>query len=163
MKKLTFLFLLMVGFVATASAQHAADAPLYNPTDDAKAAIADAVKKASAEGKHVFLQVGGNWCGWCILFNKTVNENDELKTGMEKDFVVYHLNYSPENKNEAVLADLGFPQRFGFPVFVILDGNGELIHTQNSALLEEGKGYNTKRVMEFFKQWSPAALDPGNY
>ena len=35
---------------------------LYDPTSDAKVEIANAVKKAKKEGKHVFLQIGGNWC-----------------------------------------------------------------------------------------------------
>ena len=35
-----------------------------------------------------------------------------------------------------ILAKYGYPQRFGFPVFIVLDGNGNRIHTQNSAYLE---------------------------
>jgi hypothetical protein len=38
------------------------------------------------------------------------------------------------------MAFLGNPQRFGFPVFVIIDGDGNVLHTQDSALLEQGKG-----------------------
>ena len=58
---------------------------------------------------------------------------------------------------------MDFPQRFGFPVFVILNGTGKRIHTQNSAYLEENEGYREKKVLEFFKQWAPAALDPASY
>jgi thioredoxin-related protein len=97
---------------------------LYDPTSDAKVEITNAVKKAKKDGKHVLLQIGGNWCGWCLAFDKKVKSNDTLRTAMEKNFVVYHVNYSKENKNLDVLASLGFPQRFGFPVFVILDGEG---------------------------------------
>ena len=82
---------------------------------------------------------------------------------MEENFVIYHVNYSKENKNEDVLTSLGYPQRFGFPVFVVLDSKGNRLHTQNSAYLEEGKAYSTKKVLEFFKQWSPAAIDPKQY
>lgn len=82
---------------------------------------------------------------------------------MENNFIVYHVNYSPENRNEVVLASLGYPQRFGFPVFVILDGQGNRIHTQNSAYLEEGRGHSTKKVLEFLKDWSPTAIDPKQY
>jgi hypothetical protein len=60
-------------------------------------------------------------------------------------------------------AKYGYPQRFGFPVFIILDENGNRIHTQNSAYLEEGKGYSKDKIAEFFEAWSPAALDPKNY
>jgi hypothetical protein len=73
------------------------------------------------------------------------------------------LNYSPENRNEDALASLDYPQRFGFPVFVILDGKGNRLHTQNSAYLEEGNGHDSKKVLEFFNHWSPAALDPKSY
>ncbi len=34
---------------------------IYNPSADAKADIQKAVTQAKKEGKHVLLQVGGNW------------------------------------------------------------------------------------------------------
>jgi hypothetical protein len=76
---------------------------------------------------------------------------------------VYHLNYSPDNLNKPIFEKYGFAQRFGFPVFIILDGNGNRIHTQNSAYLEEGKGYNKQKVLDFLNSWTPASLDPANY
>lgn len=136
---------------------------LYDPSDDAKVEIAKAIKEAESEGKHVFLQIGGNWCGWCRLFDQKVNSDETLRTFMENNFIVYHVNYSRENKNEDVLASLGFPQRFGFPVFVILDGKGNRLHTQNSVYLEEGKGHSSSKILEFLKHWSPAAVDPKQY
>ena len=136
---------------------------LYHPKANAKEDISKAVSEAKATGKHVLLQIGGNWCGWCILFDKKVKETPELKSTMDANYVTYHLNYSPENLNEDILAALGYPQRFGFPVFVVLDGNGKRLHTQNSVYLEEGKGHNEKKILEFFKQWSPVAIDPKSY
>ena len=158
-----FTFIILIGGISAQSSETPAKNNLYNPSDDAKAEIAKAVKQASMEGKHVFLQIGGNWCSWCRLFNEKVQSNDTLRMAMEKNYVVYHVNYSPENRNEDVLASLGYPQRFGFPVFVILDGKGNRLNTQNSVYLEEGRGYNTERVLEFLKQWSPEALDPKQY
>jgi thioredoxin-related protein len=136
---------------------------VYNPEADAKADIKAAVEKAGKEGKHVMLMIGGNWCSWCLRFNDKLTNNDTLKTAFEKNYVMYHLNYSKENFNEEALASLGYPQRFGFPVFVILDGKGNRIHTQSSGYLEQGKGYSTKEIVDFFNQWSPAALDPKTY
>lgn len=136
---------------------------IYNPNADAKAEIAAAVKKAASAGKHVFLQIGGNWCPWCIKFHKFVDSDSELKKYVTENFEVVKVNYDPKNKNEEVLASLGFPQRFGFPVFVILDQKGNRIHTQNSAFLEKDSGYDRDRVFQFFKHWSPAALNPDSY
>ncbi|GAA4334516.1 hypothetical protein GCM10023149_41930 [Mucilaginibacter gynuensis] len=160
MKKLTLIALLAV-FTIAAKAQDTAK--LYNPAADAKAEIAAAVKKAAKEHKNVLLQLGGNWCSWCLKFNKLVTNDADLTKYLNDNYVTVHVNYSKENKNEAVLASLGYPQRFGFPVFVVLDGKGNRLHTQNSGYLEEGDGHSKAKVMEFFQNWSTKALDPKSY
>ena len=176
MKKLIMIALL--AFTAPVFAQNTATSKkeavkIYNPQANARAAIDAAVTKAKKEGKHVFIQVGGNWCGWCIAFHNMVDHTPELKALLRDNYEVVLVNYSPENKNEAVLASLNYPQRFGFPVFLILDGNGKLLHTQNSAYLETdeldpntGKkktGHDVKVVNDFLKGWTVKALDPASY
>ncbi|GAA4748143.1 thioredoxin family protein [Flavisolibacter ginsenosidimutans] len=136
---------------------------LYNLSANVKKDIATALSKAKKEGKHVLIQVGGNWCIWCYRFHDFVEKDTALNRIENESYVVYHLNYSKENKNLEALKSFGFPQRFGFPVFVILDANGNRLHTQDSSLLEEGKGYNAQKVKSFFEAWSPAALNEKNY
>ena len=136
---------------------------VYNPEADAKKDIENAVVQAKANDKHILIQIGGNWCGWCKLFHDLTTTDEELKAYIAENFEVVHLNYSKENQNLDVLETLEFPQRFGFPVFVVLDGNGKRIHTQSSGYLEEGKGHSKKLVMEFLQSWSPGALNPEIY
>ncbi|MFT3904608.1 MAG: thioredoxin family protein [Niabella sp.] len=136
---------------------------VYNPNENADAAIQQVVKKAAREKKQVFVQVGGNWCIWCARFHDFVQKDSQIDSLLNASFVVYHLNYSKENKNLKTLAKYSFPQRFGFPVFLILDEKGKLLHTQNSSYLEEGKGYSKEKVMEFLSAWTREALDPKNY
>ena len=162
MKKVYLILLLSIISISSIIAQ-TENPKLYNPESDAKSDIAEAVSKANAEGKHMLLQIGGNWCSWCIAFDKKIKETESLKLQLNKNYIVYHLNYSQENLNEDVLAELGYPQRFGFPVFVVLDGSGKRLHTQNSVYLEEGKGHSEKKISEFFKHWSPKAIDPVSY
>ena len=57
-----------------------------------------------------------------------------------------------------MLKRLGNPARFGFPVFVVLNENGEVIHIQDSSFLEQDKGYDKEKVMRFFKNWTPQAV-----
>jgi len=135
---------------------------IYNPKANAKADLESAAAKAKKAGKHVFVQVGGNWCSWCIVFHKLVDATPELKDYLNNNYETVLVNYSPENKNADVMASLGYPGRFGFPVFVILDGNGKVLHIQNSAYLEEGKGHSVKKVMEFLQSWTVAAIKPEN-
>lgn len=160
MKNLLLISTLFIGFNLI-SAQEKFN--VYHPDADAKADIANAVAKAKAENKHVFIQIGGNWCGWCKVFYQLTTTDEELKSYIAENYEVIHLNYSKENKNLDVLASLDYPQRFGFPVFVILDGNGNRIHTQSSGYLEEGKGHSKKKVLEFLQQWSSKTLSPDNY
>jgi Thioredoxin-related protein len=154
------LFLALALFSLSLSAQ---SQNLYNPDANAKEDISKAVKQAKSENKHVLLQIGGNWCSWCRKFHAFVEQDAELKKLVEDNFVVLRVNYSPENRNEAVLKELEFPQRFGFPVFVILNQNGTRIHTQNSGILEKDSSYDKKLVTQFFTHWTPAALDPATY
>lgn len=136
---------------------------LYNPAANAAKDVAVAVAKAKKEGKHVLIQVGGNWCIWCYRFHDFVAKDTALTRIMNDNYVVYHLNWSPENKNLDYLKTLGYPQRFGFPVFVILDGKGTRLHTQDSGLLEKEKSYDAAKVKGFFQAWAPAALDGSKY
>ncbi len=164
MKKYVWTLILSLGFIIPAANAQTLDLQhIYHPEANAKKDISEAIVKAAKEKKHVLLQIGGNWCIWCRRFYKFVEDDAELKATMDKNYVVYHLNYSKENKNLPVLKELGYPQRFGFPVFVILDEKGNRIHTQNSGLLESADSYDKKKVMDMLKQWSPAALQPSNY
>ena len=137
---------------------------LYNPAADAEKDIAGALATASRENKFVLIQAGGNWCKWCIEFARFCKADAQIDSVLKTSFVWYHLNYSKENKNPAIFTKYGYPQRFGYPVFIILNARGERIHTQNSAYLEDGvKSYDKEKVLDFLKMWSPAALSPANY
>jgi len=132
---------------------------IYNPEANAREEIGKAIKQAKAENKHVFVQVGGNWCPWCLLFHAYINEEADVKKLLNDNYVFVLLNMSTENKNTELLQEYKNPGRMGYPVFLILDGKGELLHTQDSGLLEEGKGYNKGKVSTFLKNWSVAAME----
>ncbi len=137
---------------------------LYDPKANATVDIEAAIKKAAAENKYVLIQAGGNWCGWCIEFARFAKADLKIDSIIEKSFVWYHLNWSKENENKKIFAQYGYPQRFGFPAFLILNGKGERIHTQNSEYLEDGKkSYDKNKVQSFLEMWSPHALDPELY
>lgn len=139
------------------------DSQIYNPDTNAKEQIQTAIDIAGGNNKHVLIQVGGNWCPWCIKLHNFIYDHDELDSLIKADFVYILVNYSKENKNMEVMARLGNPQRFGFPVLVILDDNGNRIHTQNTAYLEEDTTYNEKKIREFLLNWNSKAIDPSNY
>ncbi|WP_312076084.1 thioredoxin family protein [Chryseobacterium sp.] len=128
----------------------------YNPKADAEKDILNLISQAKKENKNIIIQAGGNWCIWCLRFNQYVQTTPELKKLVDDNYLYYHLNWSPENKNEKIFAKYGNPgEKFGYPVFIVLDKNGKQIHTQDSAVLEEGKGYGLEKVKTFFNSWKP--------
>jgi len=163
MKKHALLFILLMSSVLVFS-QDMTKFRLYKPEEKAEKEITSAVKEAKAAGKHVLIQIGGNWCIWCARFHDFITADTKIDSIVHAGYVVYHMNYSSGNYNAKLLSKYGYPQRFGFPVFLILDGDGKLIQTQNSWYLEDGKtSYNRDKVVEFFTDWTPGALDPKQY
>lgn len=155
MQKILFITLILFCAATTFSQEKKA---IYSPTADAQKQLTDAIVMAKDQGKNILIQVGGNWCPWCLKFHAFVNSDPEIDSLINASYVYVLINYSKENKNEKILAKLGNPQRFGFPVLLILNEYGELLHTQDSSFLEEGKGYDKKKVLRFLKGWTPKAL-----
>jgi thioredoxin-related protein len=161
MKKIFVVVFSLITIIGQAQTD---DNKLYHPDANAEKEIAAAIKKAKTENKYVLLQGGGNWCSWCIEFARFCKVDPKIDSVLNAGFVWYHLNFSKENENKAVFAKYGYPQRFGFPVFVILNQKGERIHTQNSEYLEDGKkSYDQRKVQSFLEMWSPRALNPKMY
>lgn len=136
---------------------------IYNPSADAAKDIVVSVVQAKKQNKHVLIQIGGNWCSWCIKFHKFIHAETQIDSIIKTDYIFLLVNYSKENKNLDVLKRLDFPQRFGFPVLVVLDGNGKRLHTQDSGFLEKEDGYDVKKVKTFLLTWNRGALDPEKY
>lgn len=163
-KNILTLILLTFCFV-TISAQSGLKR-VYDESIDPLVQIEEAVGKASKEGKYVVCQVGGNWCPWCLRFADFVTNDSTLTQIIDENFIYIHVNYNPRRSYDAsqgekaalLMQRLNNPSRFGFPVFVVLDEEGNVIHIQDSVFLEEGKGYNKEKVMRFFDNWKPSVV-----
>ena len=132
---------------------------IYNPDADAKADIAVAVESSRAENKHVMLQIGGNWCPWCIKLHNFIAADAQIDSLLHADYVVVMVNVDKEKdkRNYDLLASYGNPQRFGFPALVVLNQEGERIHTQDSWYLEKEQSYDREKLIQFFRMWNVAA------
>lgn len=149
--------LLLLGFVLIGL--NGFSQKVYNETIDAKQELDKAILRAEKENKHVLAIVGGNWCKWCLMFDEFTKTNEAVKQAIEKDYIIVKVNWSKDNKNPEAMKVLDNPKRFGFPVFVVLDQKGKRLHTQNSAYLEKGEGYNEKEVINFLNHWNFQAIE----
>ena len=152
-----WLFLIFIFFTLQGAANDSTR--LYNPRANAEKDVAQLVEKAKRENKRLLLQVGGNWCVMCYRLHAFLQTDSTLKNLLNDNYISYHLNYSPENKNSAYLARLGNPQRYGFPVLVVLNEDGELLHTQNMSLLLKGNGYDYEKIKNFLLYWRTKSIN----
>ena len=185
----TLALALFIAAATTAADAQGALKRVYDETIDPMTQIDEALAKASAGGKYVVCQVGGNWCPWCLRFADFAEKDTAVSKAIADNFVFIHVNYDPRkasaakaqgntassntanataaattagggDKTAAMMKRLGNPARFGFPVFVVLDERGNVLHTQDSSFLEEGNGYSEKKVLRFLKNWTPKAVKP---
>jgi thiol:disulfide interchange protein len=127
----------------------------YDDKRNAEQDILDAVAEAQRTHKRVLVEVGGLWCIWCRYMDEFFDKQPNLLALREKNFVMVKVNFSDENKNEAVLGR--YPTVAGYPHIFVLDSDGKLLHSQDTGLLEEGKSYNLAKFEAFLKQWSAAS------
>ena len=164
MRKIMILLLVAI-FATTVNAQTALK-KVYNEDINPLEQIDQALVKAKANGKFVVCQVGGNWCPWCLRFADFITNDATISKLIGDNFEYIHVNYNPRKSEgaekaaqaAALMARLDNCDRFGFPVFVVLDDAGKVLHIQDSSFLEEGQGYNKEKVLRFFKNWTPKAV-----
>ncbi|QJE72058.1 thioredoxin family protein [Aerophototrophica crusticola] len=128
--------------------------PARDPAADLNAALAD----AKATGRHVLIDVGGDWCIWCKLLDGLFEQNAELRTLRDKNFVLLKVHYDKKvNQNKAFLSQ--YPKVAGYPHLFVLDADGKLLHSQDTGQLElpkeQGKGHDVTKVKAFLEAWAP--------
>ena len=163
MKKILTIVVLAVALFAMALNAQEQTAPkkVYNEEINPLEQIDQAIVQAQAEGKFVICQVGGNWCPWCLRFADFITNDSTISSVIEQNFVYIHVNYHPRKAGEvgkALMKRLNNAGRFGFPVFVVLDEQGNILHIQDSSFLEEGQSYNKEKALRFFQNWTPKAV-----
>lgn len=143
-------FLFVVALLCAAAPAAAQGLPSrFDPRRDAAADVAAAVARAAAAGRNVIVDVGGEWCAWCHVMDRFIAAHDEVRSLIEADFVWVKVNFSPANRNEALLSR--WPAIPGYPHLFVLDGAGRLIRSQPSAQLERGNGYDEAKMLAFLR------------
>jgi thiol:disulfide interchange protein len=138
----------------------AADKP-FDPSSDPARDLQAAMHQAQAEHKNILMDVGGNWCGWCLILEKTLHEDAALDGLLEKNYVVVHVNFSKENENQGFLAK--YPQPKGYPAWYVLSPEGRLLKAETDtseleATHKLAQGYNKDALRKFLEENAPKAL-----
>ncbi|BDU77943.1 thioredoxin family protein [Mesoterricola sediminis] len=135
-----------------------AKAPQTGPYDPARDSFKDleaAKAEAARSGRRILLIVGGNWCPWCHRLHGLFAADAELAGLRDRAFVTVPVDFSKAHRNEAFLAQ--FPKVPGYPHLFVLDAAGKLLHSQDTGVLEQDKGYDRAKIAAFIEAWKPKA------
>ena len=125
---------------------------LYPPIEQAGPDIAKAEKEASAQGKRVLLDFGGDWCGDCQVLDIYFHQ-EPIASLLTKNFIKVNVNIGHEDANVALAKRYGVPLE-GVPALAVLAPNGTVLYAQN-------KEFSDMRYMEpgsvtaFLNRWKP--------
>lgn len=133
---------------------------VYDENIDPMAQIDKAVAKAKTEKKNVIVQLGGNWCIWCLRFADFITKEAQIDSVIRHNYEYIHVNIPRRGTPQAKAAEplqkrLDNAGRFGYPVLVVLGPDGKVLHTQDSSFLESGQSYDASKVLRFLNCWTP--------
>ncbi len=125
----------------------------FDPARDPKTDLKEAVEMATKSGKRIILDIGGEWCGWCVYMDTFFSKNPPLSKIRDDNFIWVKVNMSEQNENKTFLKL--YPEPSGYPHLYILSKTGRLLRSQDTSYLELGKGYNIVKFTQFLRTWSP--------
>jgi photosystem II stability/assembly factor-like uncharacterized protein len=132
--------------------------PIYDESADARLDIEAAVVETARDGKHVLLMFGGNWCGWCHALHGLLQSHQEISRLLEQSYALVMVDVGNRDKNLDLDESYGNPYRHGFPVLVVLDGEGRQLAIRETGGLERqdgGRGHDPDKVLAFLQRWAP--------
>ena len=148
-------FAVLIG--PAAGAQRSTDDELYavprfdatrNPRQDIRAAA------ATARGRHILVELGGQWCTWCLTLDRYLESQTEVEAAFSRSFVVVRVNVSTQNPNSAFLS--AFPTPEHYPHFIVLNAEGAYLGSQATEPFREGAGYSAEGLITFAQEWAPS-------
>ncbi len=75
-----------------------------------------------------------------------------MAAALRDEFIILKVSYGDGNDNEEFLSN--YPVVPAYPHFFVLDSDGTFLHSQGTAELEEGRGYNEDVFLAFLDSWS---------
>ena len=118
-----------------------------DPFKDAKAAIS----LANKTGRHVLIEVGGNWCGWCHKMDAFLLAHPDIYKMLHDNYVLLKINVSDSNENADFMKSL--PPVQGYPHMYVASDQGTILLSKDTGELLENLEYSTKNWRAFLTKW----------
>jgi thiol-disulfide isomerase/thioredoxin len=126
----------------------------YDENADATAAVNAAFARAKKNGKRVLIDLGGNWCGDCIVL-ANIMQLPEMKPFIKKHFEVVTVDVGRFDKNLSIPARFGITKRLeGVPSVIIAEPDGTQVNPGNVSALSDARHMTPQDIADWLAQWA---------
>jgi thiol:disulfide interchange protein len=126
----------------------------YDEAANAPAAVDAAFARAKKNHKRVLIDLGGNWCGDCIVL-ANIMALPEMKPFIAKYFEVVTVDVGRFDKNLSVPARFGITKRLeGVPSVIIAEPDGKFVNPGNVSALADARHMTPQAVADWLAQWA---------
>jgi thiol-disulfide isomerase/thioredoxin len=126
----------------------------YDEKADADADVAAAFARARKSHRRVLIDLGGNWCGDCIVLTN-VMLLPEMKPFMAKHFEIVTVDVGRMNRNLQIPSRFGVDLSGGVPAVLVVDPDGKaLVDTGHISALEDARHMSVQGIADWIAQWA---------
>jgi thiol:disulfide interchange protein len=127
----------------------------YDEHADADAAVAAAFARARKSHKRVLIDLGGNWCGDCVVL-ANVMQLPEMKPFLAAHYEIVSVDVGRFDKNLQIPARFGIRKRLvGVPSLLIVEPNGKtLVDAQDVSALADARHMTPQGLADWLAKWA---------
>ncbi len=127
----------------------------YNESANADASVGAAFARARKSGKRVLIDLGGNWCGDCIVL-ANIMQLPELKPFLAAHFEMVSVDVGQFDKNLQIPAQFGIAKRLeGVPAILIVEPDGKtLVDAGDVSALADARHMTPQGLADWLAQWA---------
>ncbi|HKB96117.1 MAG TPA: thioredoxin family protein [Rhizomicrobium sp.] len=126
----------------------------YDEAANADAQVAAAFARAQKSHKRVLIDLGGNWCGDCIILANFVRL-PEMHRFMTAHYEEVSVDVGRFNRNLQIPARFGFTKRLeGVPALLIATPDGKLVNGDNIFATTDARNMTPQALADYLAKYA---------
>ena len=128
----------------------------YDESANADTAVDAAFARAKRSGKRVLIDLGGNWCGDCIVLANLM-QLPELKPFLAAHFEIVSVDVGRFDRNLQIPARFGMVERLksgGVPAVIVAEPDGTFVNRTDISALEDARHMTPQAIADWLAQWA---------
>ena len=128
----------------------------YDANADANKTVDAAFARAKLSHKRVLIDMGGNWCGDCVVLANLM-QLPELKPFMQAHFEIVSVDVGRYDKNLQIPGRFGavdLLKKGGVPSILIAEPDGTFVNKTDVSALEDARHMTPQSIADWLAQWA---------